>query len=187
MAFRAYTLNPPAKITWRRPCREGSYHTQLVINRVSDEIISKVGPGESIVSLWPSGEYLDLHLNTSSLTAWRNDLHKITPHVMSGLRGVFLSLAETPESIDVPFLTVFLSNIISIKHGIVKTAKNRAHAHPCWRDRRRNLKFIANVLLGNDIRHYVRNILDRPSTNQALLVRQRQPTFTKSRAPAVYW
>ena len=54
-------------------------------------------------------------------------------------------------------------------HGIVKTAKNKANVpytiHPVRRTglgKSSFLEFLANVLLGNDLYHYDRDILDHP-------------------------
>ena len=80
------------------------------------------------------------------------------------------SLSSTSNStFYFPVLTVSPSDINSLMHGVVKTAKNNANAPytillvgETGVGKSSFLMFIANVLLGNDVHHYDRDILDHP-------------------------
>ncbi len=65
-------------------------------------------------------------------------------------------------------LTTFISDVASLKQGIIKTAKNQANAPytilllgEIGVGKSSALEFIANVLAGNDIDHYNFSILDQ--------------------------
>lgn len=89
----------------------------------------------------------------------------LTP-ITAGLPSKFNNI------IDILVLTVFPSDIDLLKHGIITAPKNDANAPytillvgETSAEKSSLLKFIANVLLGNDIGHYDLDILDRLPNN----------------------
>ena len=71
--------------------------------------------------------------------------------------------------VNISVLTVFPSDRNLLKHGTITTPKNNANASytillvgGTGVERSSLLKFIANVLLGNDVDHYDLDILNRP-------------------------
>ena len=69
---------------------------------------------------------------------------------------------------DASSITIFSSDVESLKKGVIKTSKNRANmpytillVGEIGVGKSSALEFIANVLTGNDIDHFNFNILDR--------------------------
>ena len=88
---------------------------------------------------------------------------------------ILLLLSKLSNTSDVLVLTVFLSLVNFLKYGIIRTAKNKANAPytillvgETGVGKTSLLKFIANVLIGNDIDHYNLDILDcRPGPTES--------------------
>jgi len=90
-------------------------------------------------------------------------------------RAALLVLSNFNSTLDVLVLTVLLSGANFLEHGIVRTAKNKANAPytivlvgETGVGKTSLLKFIANVLLGNDFDHYHLDILDRLPNKRVL-------------------
>ena len=90
--------------------------------------------------------------------------------------ATLLLLSNFRNIFDVLILTVFFSGIDFLKHGVVKTAKNKANAPytvllvgETGVGKTSLLKFIANVLLGNNIDHYDLDILDHLPHEQCVV------------------
>jgi len=83
-------------------------------------------------------------------------------------RTALLVLSNSNSTFGVLILIVSLSGVNCLEHGIVKTSRNKANAPytillvgETGVGKTSFLKFIANVLLGNDFDHYDIDILDR--------------------------
>ena len=97
---------------------------------------------------------------------------KSSPTTLSSIlfaQAILLLLSNFSNIADVLALTLFFSLVKFLKHGVVKTAKNKANApYTILLVGRVNagksslMKFIANVLLGNDFDHYDLDILGCP-------------------------
>jgi putative ribosome biogenesis GTPase RsgA len=78
-----------------------------------------------------------------------------------------ITIKYARETFLVEVLTTFLSDVLSLKQGVIKTARNQAKAPytilllgETGVGKSSALELIANVLTGNDIDHYDFNILD---------------------------